>query len=266
MITFIFCSVIVGTLIALAIKYNASRQQCLQVMHNLTTANPENEDKPVEETSSSHFSLALAQVCYITLVACLPISFDQRVVLAVIGVGIIYLVFQRVNSNPRSNGKKDDVRVVYELPLVMEKLVMAVQAGHDILPALKTVIDNSEKKTTESLVLKVLEDVVIAVEGGLTLQASLRMVAKNATSTPLRHALLHIAVSHEQGGGLVFALSELADATQIYYQEMVEEQIAILPVKATLPLVIVFGGVLTILLTSPIIQVLQTVVKHGGNG
>ena len=193
---------------------------------------------------------------------------DIKLVIAVILTGGSIL-FQRRLIGWKSPSKAIILRqIAYELPLIMERIVMAVQAGHDILPALKVVLDYQERngkdsKIKRSRVLEILREVVVGSEAGMTLQTSLRIAAQKNESTPLRHALLHIAVAHEQGGGLLYALSELSDATQSYYQETVEEQIAALPIKATLPLVVVFGGLLVLLLTSPIIQVLETTISYG---
>lgn len=196
---------------------------------------------------------------------------NMRTDIKIVSVGIVIagsiLGWQRWKDRGRPSSGAVLRQISYELPLIMERIVMAVQAGHDILPALKLVVRAGEKGVSgsdrESQVLRSFREVVETAEAGMTLQSSLRMASQKTESTSLRHALLHIAVAHEQGGGLLFALSELADATQSYYQESVEEQIATLPVKATLPLVVVFGGLLVILLTSPIIQTLETTVSYG---
>jgi hypothetical protein len=50
-------------------------------------------------------------------------------------------------------------------------------------------------------------------------------------------------------------LKELSDATQTQYQESVEEEIAKLPVRAVLPLILTFTGLIVCFLTVPIVQV-----------
>lgn len=198
---------------------------------------------------------------------CSEAGLDTKMVIVVMVIACRMICRKRLRERSNPSGEAVLRQISYELPLVMERMVMAVQAGHDILPALKLVVHAGEDvrggTVTESQVQKIFREVIDAVEAGMTLQSSLRTASFNTKSTSLRHALLHIAVAHEQGGGLLFALSELADATQSYYQESVEEQIATLPVKATLPLVIVFGGLLVILLTSPIIQTLDTTASYG---
>jgi hypothetical protein len=71
----------------------------------------------------------------------------------------------------------------------------------------------------------------------------------------VKHALIHVGLAHRQGGEIVRPLKELSDATQLAYQEVVEEQISRLPVKAVLPLVITFTGLIVCFLTVPLMQV-----------
>jgi Flp pilus assembly protein TadB len=235
------------------------------ILMNLRTE----EDKELEpSTGWNWLSVKLVMVAGVVLIVyCIDMRTDIRMVIIGMITAGIFLICQRRNDRGKTSKVAVLRQIAYELPLVMERIVMAVQAGHDILPALSLVVQTGEKggagNEKESQVLRSLREVVDSAEAGITLQSSLRMASLKTESTSLRHALLHIAVAHEQGGGVLFALSELADATQSYYQESVEEQIATLPVKATLPLVVVFAGLLVILLTSPIIQILDTTVSYG---
>jgi hypothetical protein len=73
----------------------------------------------------------------------------------------------------------------------------------------------------------------------------------------LRHAFIHLAVAYSEGGELVMPLRELSDSTQLYYQESIEEEIAKMPVKVTLPLLCTFAGLIIFFLTTPLVQVLE---------
>jgi len=64
-----------------------------------------------------------------------------------------------------------------------------------------------------------------------------------------------LGLAQAEGGELVRPLRELSDATQMYYQESVEEEIARLPAKAVMPLVVTFAGLIICFLTIPLVQV-----------
>lgn len=156
----------------------------------------------------------------------------------------------------------------FYLPLIMERLVMAVQAGLDILPAIRSVteleVDFQEEDQTEKFFVNTKLDPVSCLlklvlslsESGISFEKSLEEVSTRLNSPSIKHAFMHLSVAHKEGGELILPLRELSDATQLYYQESIEEEIAGMPVKATMPLLCTFAGLIVCFLTSPIIQVM----------
>ena len=145
------------------------------------------------------------------------------------------------------------------LPMTMERIVMAVGSGLDIVPALREASSGVNDPVSE-----LLAEVVDLADAGLSVAESLRSVSKNVPCPAVKHCFVHLALAYQQGGELVRPLKELSDATQTYYQESVEEEIAKLPVKAVLPLVLTFAGLIVCFLTVPLIQVssLTSQVSH----
>lgn len=163
----------------------------------------------------------------------------------------------------KARKRKHQDKINFFLPLVMERVVMAVQAGLDILPAIGAILKIEDAKprhmssVEEDPVCKLLERVRSQAESGLTLDESLRKVAESVENAALRHAFIHLSVAYREGGELVMPLRELSDATQLFYQEIVEENIAKMPIKATMPLLLTFAGLIICFITSPIIQILE---------
>ena len=149
------------------------------------------------------------------------------------------------------------------LPLTMERLVMAVQAGQDILPAIGVILDVEKNKQASKIdpICQLLSQVKDLSDAGLSFDKSLYQVAESIDNGALRHAFIHLALAHKEGGELVTPLRELSDSTQIFYQETVEEEIAKLPVKATMPLLLTFAGLIICFITSPIIQIIEIMQK-----
>ncbi|MCO6430834.1 MAG: type II secretion system F family protein [Deltaproteobacteria bacterium] len=167
--------------------------------------------------------------------------------------------------------------IEFYLPIVMERLVMAAEAGMDILPAIAAVsrkdasqaVDNSalpRAVRSEDPVSELLLQALEMTERGMTFSESLNFVSAKTDCSALRHAFAHLAVAQKEGGELVAPLRELSDSTQIYYQESIEEEIAKLPVKATLPLLCTFTGLIVCFITSPIIQILGLTSEAGVGG
>jgi Flp pilus assembly protein TadB len=138
----------------------------------------------------------------------------------------------------------------FHLPLAMERVVMAVSAGLDIVPAMAEASRDSSDPISKSF-----QRIIELSSRGISVANALESVGKEVSLSSVKHALVHLSLAHKEGGELIRPLRELSDATQLSYQERVEEEIAKLPVKAVLPLVITFTGLIICFLTVPLVQV-----------
>ncbi len=175
------------------------------------------------------------------------------------GASIGYIVAQ---SKLRARENRFQHQIVFYLPVVMERIVMAVQSGLDVVPALKAIeqIELSiqpEKNPQIDAVTLLLRRIVSLTEAGMSFEASVEDVTNLIDSHAFRHALIHLAVAHKEGGEIIYPLRELSDATQLYFQESVEEDIARMPIKATLPLLLTFAGLIITFMTGPLVQIMN---------
>ena len=156
-----------------------------------------------------------------------------------------------VHRGARERKRKDRARrLEFYLPTAMERVVMAVSSGLDIIPALSEAARKSVDPVSD-----IFRAIVSLSEGGLRVEHAIQMTADSVPSSPVKHALVHLALAYTQGGEVMRPLKELSDATQTHYQESVEEEIAKLPVKAVLPLLLTFTGLIICFLTVPVLQV-----------
>lgn len=194
----------------------------------------------------------------------------QKVIpLAVIGIAGSYIVQSRLEKR-RHNRIIEEIE--YSLPLFMERMVMAAEAGLDVIPALKAVVEfdetkDSKHKNSLTSIATLLRRVITLTEQGVSFERALDEVSRTTASRSFHHACIHLNIAFKEGGELIGPLRELSDSTQLLYQETVEEEIAKLPVKATLPLVMTFGGLVLCILAMPLVQILSftgTLVTQGG--
>ena len=176
--------------------------------------------------------------------------------------GAAYLLMRAVRRSAAAAYRRE---VEYHLPMVMERLVMAVEAGLDIVAAVAEVVQLERESECDvgrqgsrggDPVTRLLETALQLAESGLRFEAACAAAAE-IECPALKHAFVHIALAQKEGGELAMPLRELSDATQLYYQETVEEEIAALPVKATLPLVCTFAGLIICFITAPLMQVMK---------
>ena len=196
------------------------------------------------------------------------VSERSLVTVTIISLALSYLYTRFSLAKRKDNFSKE---IDFYLPLVMERLVMAAQSGLDIVPAIKTVVDVTAKtgdkansqfdQKKSDTVCRLLGIVYQLSEAGLSFQESLSEVASRVKNNSIKHAFIHLGLAHKEGGELVKPLRELSDSTQLYFQESIEEEIARMPVKATMPLLCTFAGLIVCFLTVPIIQLMSMTAK-----
>ena len=178
----------------------------------------------------------------------------------VIGLSLGYLIARRRLFNKKETFRRE---IEFFLPIVMERLVMAVESGLDIIPAIRTIIKLEESPQGEIAssdldpASRLLFFAYQMTEAGISFEYALREAAQELNCNALRHAFIHLALAQKEGGEVITPLRELSDSTQLYYQESVEEEIAKMPVKATLPLVLTFAGLIILFITSPLVQIMS---------
>lgn len=177
----------------------------------------------------------------------LKTSFASLLVVMAIGAlaGELYISRRKVAREKLRLRKME-----FYLPTVMERIVMAVGSGLDVIPALREASYKGKDPVSE-----LMRWIVGLSESGTPVEAAFDMASKQKVTSSVKHACIHLGLAYRQGGEIVRPLKELSDATQVAYQETVEEQIAKLPVKAVLPLVLTFTGLIVCFLTVPMMQI-----------
>ncbi len=174
-------------------------------------------------------------------------SIPELVIFAGIGALGGELLQSRLAARKLARGRSE---MEFHLPLAMERVVMAVSAGLDIVPAIMEASRDSDDPISKNF-----QRIIELSSRGISVSDALESVGKEVNLSSVKHALVHLSLAHKEGGELIRPLRELSDATQLSYQERVEEEIAKLPVKAVLPLVITFTGLIICFLTVPLVQV-----------
>jgi pilus assembly protein TadC len=207
------------------------------------------------------FALAIISVAFVEIsLFLIGSSTNLKVVLGLMSFAAIVIAVGRINAIRKENTHREIAKMT---PLVMERLVMAVESGLDIVPAIKSVVEIdkiSAKKSSNhksNLVITALDKVITIAERGTSFEESLKLVSKKFDNHALNHAFIHLGIAYKEGGELIGPLRELSDATQSYYQETIEEDLAKLPIKATAPLVLTFAGLILFFLASPLVQIIS---------
>lgn len=175
----------------------------------------------------------------------------------------------------RKNEKKEAAKALRDLeislPMTLEKLLMCIESGLDIYPAIEKLVayENLRRQKEEphpKLEINIiLENVVKMVQSGIALESAFENVAGRYNSPILKHAFIHLTLSHKEGGEIAKPLRELSDATNQYVKDAILEDIAKLPAKATVPMLLTFMGLLVCFLATPLISILLMIQKFQTN-
>lgn len=223
---------------------------------NTVAARPLQSDKQKRSFRLPIIAAALLGVAVLSLIL-LPSS-DLAIALLVSSAAV-YLLHTSRTKRPQESRRQ---AILLHLPLFLERLTMAVRAGHDLVPAIEIVVSLEEaaaqrEARTMEPVSTSFRRVLFLVDQGLAFEEALDVSRRQADLAAVRHAFLYLAIAYREGGDLVGPLLELADSTQLAYEEYLEERVAALPAKALLPLLCTFTGLFLCLVTPPIVQVLK---------
>ena len=262
MITYILLTLFI-ILALLYIKFSLTSQDALDAYHLISENDLRDEEKK-EQDDDKKITLSLEQKFMFPFITALllllsllflDLSSTNIIFCSVFSIAGAY-IFVRIlaNREKKQAFKKYD----FYLPIVMERLVMAVQGGNDVYAAVSVVV-NLGKKNVDKIdpVTKLLDVVLKKNKSGISFEDSLSLVASSINLTSIRHAFLHLGIAQREGGEIISPMEELSDSTQEYYQQIVEKEIAVMPVKATLPLLCAFVGLIIFFMSVPVVQIMN---------
>lgn len=201
--------------------------------------------------SSILFTVALSVVC-ILLTRSYGIGVQLLVFLvSLYGASLLILLYLRRAE------KHFNQQLLSELPLVLESMILLVESGVGVLPALEQVTKSSQFLPSRSPAKQTLLAVYQLSEGGLPFSQALGEVAKVVTQPVLRHVLLHLDVSGVQGGELAPALRALAHHTHIEWRLAVEHRVSQLENYVVFPVFLAVIGLMFLTAAVPLVPVLE---------
>lgn len=146
-------------------------------------------------------------------------------------------------------------QILYRLPLALEAILLLVQSGLGILPAIQTVILNERKKGGQNPALFFLSLVYELTSSGLPLGTSLELVANNVENRVLAHVFMHLDISANEGGELSTSLRSLSDYAHSEWKLAVETRVRRLENFAVFPVFFGLMGLVMITISVPLVPI-----------
>lgn len=152
-------------------------------------------------------------------------------------------------------------QVLFRLPLALEALVLLVESGLGILPALHAYLSTQEKNQRENPIAFVLSLVYGLCIHGIPFANALTLVANHFEHRTLRHVFLHLDLSATEGGELGAALRSLAEFAHTEWKLSVDTRVRRLENLVVFPVFVAVFGLMFIAVAVPAVPIADFVAK-----
>ena len=145
-------------------------------------------------------------------------------------------------------------QILYQLPLVLESLILLVESGLGVLPAIEKLMGRQNQKNPVIYHLRLVYELSAS---GLPFGAALQKVSDACQHRVLRHVLLHLDIGASEGGQIVPSLRSLSNHTHTEWRLSIEQRVKKLENLVVFP---VFASVLGLLLLTaavPLVPLLE---------
>jgi len=132
--------------------------------------------------------------------------------------------------------------LLLELPVLLESMILLVDSGLGLLPALQRVAQADDARNPAKALFRLLHRLT---SRGMPLHEALEYVAERTEHRLLKHVFLHLDISGNEGGALTPSLQSLANHAHLEWRLAVETRVRRLENLVVFP---VFGSVIGLLL------------------
>jgi Flp pilus assembly protein TadB len=147
--------------------------------------------------------------------------------------------------------------VAFLMPLTLESLILLVESGLGILPAIQRLVAGSTQTKVHNTVIRYLRLVYELAAHGTPLGTALAHVADATELRVLRHVLLHLDISGTEGGELVPALRNLSNHAHTDWRLSVENRVRRLENLVVFPVFVSVIGLMCLTAAVPLVPVLK---------
>ncbi len=155
--------------------------------------------------------------------------------------------------------------VLFQTPLFLESLILLVESGLGILPALHRLATAGDKNVSSSPVRDLFRIVYQLSANGMTLSQALETVAEASPHRIIRHTMLHLDITGAEGGELVPSLRALSDHAHSEWKLSVEQRVRRLENLVVFPVCASVLGLMLLTAAVPIAPLLnfaETLGQH----
>jgi Flp pilus assembly protein TadB len=148
--------------------------------------------------------------------------------------------------------------IMFQLPLSLESLILLVESGLGILPALEKMVSNENKVTSnQNPVNRVFKIVYDLTSHGMEFSRAIEVVAEAIHINALKHVLLHLDLSGSEGAELIPSLRGLSNHAHLEWKLNVEHRVRKLENLVVFPVFISVIGLMLLTAAVPMVPLLD---------
>jgi pilus assembly protein TadC len=145
-------------------------------------------------------------------------------------------------------------RILFGLPIFLESIILVVESGVGLLPALSRVVRS--KQGTANVVTEIFYIIYKLTSAGIPFGRALELVSEKLNNRTLQHVMLHLELSGVEGGELIPSLRSLSEHVHKEWQLSVEERVKRLENLVVFPVFVSVIGLVLLTAAVPLTSVL----------
>lgn len=147
--------------------------------------------------------------------------------------------------------------MLFQLPLVLEGIILLVESGMGVLPAIERMVSLKRERDEHNPVFRILRLVYELAAHGMPFGRALETVGEAVELKAFRHVLLHLDISTSEGGELIPSLRNLSDYAHTEWRLSVETRVKRLENLVVFPVFASVIGLMFLVTAVPIVPVLD---------
>lgn len=153
--------------------------------------------------------------------------------------------------------REHEREVMFQMPIFLESLILLVESGLGILPALERVVPGKAHTRRISPVTRLFQLVYQLSASGMPFTQALETVAEVTPQRIVRHVLLHLDISGTEGGELIPSLRNLSDHAHMEWKLSVEQRVRRLENLVVFPVFASVLGLMVLTAAVPVVPLLD---------
>lgn len=148
--------------------------------------------------------------------------------------------------------------VLLQTPLMLESLILLVESGLGIIPAMQELIkQQSNLSKQNNIPFLHLEEVYRLSSAGFTFSDAVKQVSANTDFGVLRHCLIHLDCSQSEGGKLIPSLINLANYSHSEWKLNSEAKVRRLENLVVFPVFTAVIGLMLLVSAAPLVPLFE---------